>query len=134
MASVPGSGTVLVPGVVVAKQVASVVPQKSPATWMLPRVMPVETSALVSTKNSELVVALPVVDRQIVCDPMPPQAFPIARENPPLTSVTSVTIQFSFMSPENPITGPPSRTEPDVISMSTQTEVAEKVEQVPLPP
>jgi hypothetical protein len=133
MARVPGSDTVLATGVVVAKHVGEV-PQNVPATWMFPSVIPVETSALLSTKNSELVVALPVLSRQIVSVPTPPHATPIASENPPLTSLTAVSIPFSFTSPENPITGPPSRTEPDVIWMSTQTEVLEKLMQLPVPP
>src|SRR5438046_2204738 len=85
---VPGSGTVLVVGVVLAKQVGEL-PQKSPATWISPSVMPVEVSALLRTKNSELAVPLPVETRQIVSVPIPPHA-PDERENPPLTSLTRV--------------------------------------------
>jgi hypothetical protein len=56
---------VLLTGVVVAKQVG-LLPQNSPATWILPTVIPVEISALLRTKSSELVVALPLASRQIV--------------------------------------------------------------------
>ena len=63
--NVPGFGTVLLTGVVVAKQVG-LLPQNSPATWILPTVIPVEISALLRTKSSELVVALPLASRQIV--------------------------------------------------------------------
>jgi hypothetical protein len=129
--NVPGSGTVLLTGVVVAKQVG-LLPQNSPATWILPTLIPVEISALLRTKSSELVVALPVASRQIVSIVTPPHA-PGDRENPPLTSLTTL-VPPSLTFPENPITGPPSRTEPDVISTSTQTEVLEKPVQLPVPP
>jgi hypothetical protein len=83
--NIPGSGTVLVLGVTAAKQVGEL-PQNAPATWMFPTVIPVETSALLSTKNSELAVALPVVSRQIVSFPIPPHA-PIASEKPANCSI-----------------------------------------------
>jgi hypothetical protein len=63
---VEGSGTTLLVGVVVAKQVGEL-PHKSLATWIFPTVMPVEVSAFVSTNNSELAVTLPVANKQTVC-------------------------------------------------------------------
>ena len=131
-ANVEGSGTTLVVGVVVAKQVGDV-PHKSLATWILPTMIPVEVSALVRTKTSEVAVRLPVALRQIVSVPTPPHAVPI-ESDPMLTSVTDVVIPFSFMSPENPMTGPPSLTVfPPVISISTHTEVPVAM-QLPVPP
>ena len=95
-----------------AKQVPEL-PQKAPATWMFPTVIPVEVSALVRTKNSELAVRLPLASKQTSCFVMPPHA---PKESAPvLTLVAMDNIAFSFTFPENPITGPPSRTEPDVI-------------------
>jgi hypothetical protein len=131
-ANVLGSGTTLVVGVVVAKQVGPGL-HKSLATWTFPTVMPVVVSALVRTKISELVVRLPLASRHTVCLPTPPHA-PNERE-PKLTLLTSVASPFSFTSPEKPTTGPPSLTVvPPVVSISTQTEVLEKLMQLPVPP
>jgi hypothetical protein len=127
--NVPGSGTV-VPGVVEAKQVGEL-PQKAPATWMFPVVIPLEVSALLRTKNNEVVVALPVVSRQIVCFPIPPHA---PNESEPTLTSLIIVVPFSFTLPENPTTGPPRRTAPDVIWMSTQTEVLEMLMPLHIPP
>jgi hypothetical protein len=122
MLNVLGSGTTLVVGVVVAKQVGPV-EHNELATWTFPAVIPVEVSALLSTKNSKLVVALPVVARQISCFPTPPHAP--KESEPTLTSLTAV-IAPTFTLPENPTTGPPSLTvDPPVVVILTQTEVLE---------
>ena len=131
MPSVPGSGTVLT-SVVVAKHVPSL-PQKSPATWMLPRVMPLEVSALLRTRNSDWAVPGPLASKQMVSFEIPPQA-PEESEKTPPRSVTVDVIWFSLTFPENPITGPPSRTEPDVIWMATQTDVLEMLVPPHIPP
>jgi hypothetical protein len=117
-------------GVVVAKQVGEL-PQNDPATWTFPSVIPVEVSALLRTKNNEEVVALPVASRQIVSFVIPPHA-PNESE-PTLTSLIMV-VPFTFTLPENPITGPPSLTEPDVIWTSTHTEVLEMLKPLQVPP
>ena len=127
---VPGSGTTVVTGVVVAKQVGEL-PQKAPATWMFPVVIPVEVSALLRTKNSEVVVREPLASRQIVCDPIPPHA---PGESEPTLKLLAVVAPLKLTLPEKPTTGPPSRTAPDVMVMSTQTEVLEKLAQLPVPP
>jgi len=116
----PVSGTVLT-SVVVAKHVAEGA-QNDPATWMFPSVIPLEVSALVRTRNNDWAVADPLASKQMVSFEMPPHA-PEERVKTPPTSVSVDVIPFSLTFPENPITGPPSRTEPDVIWMSTQTDV-----------
>jgi len=126
----PVSGTVLT-SVVVAKHVAEGA-QKDPATWMFPSVMPLEVSALVRTRRTDEAVADPVASKQMVSCEMPPHA-PDESKIPP-RSVSVDVIPFSLTFPEKPITGPPSRTEPDVISMSTQTEVLEMLMPPHIPP
>lgn len=116
----PVSGTVLT-SVVVAKHVAEGA-QNDPATWMFPSVIPLEVSALVRTRNNDWAVADPLASKQMVSFEMPPHA-PEERVKTPPRSVSVDVIPFSLTFPENPITGPPSRTEPDVIWMSTQTDV-----------
>jgi hypothetical protein len=129
---VEGSGTTLLVGVVVAKQVGPVA-HKSLATWTFPTVIPVEISAFVRTKVNELAVALPVVPKQVKVDllPIPPHA---PKDSEPVLTPVIIEVPLTFMFPENPMTGPPSLTvfEPD-IEMSTQTEVASAV-QPPVPP
>lgn len=120
-------------GVVVAKQVAPF-GHKSLATWMFPTVIPVEVSAFVRTKVYELAVALPVVSKHVktLLLPIPPHAP--ADSEPMLVSVIVEAVMLLLMFPENPMTGPPSRSvfEPD-IEMLTQTELASAV-QLPEPP
>ena len=108
----PVSGTVLT-SVVVAKHVAEGA-QNDPATWMFPSVIPLAVSALVRTRNNDWAVADPLASKQMVSFEMPPHA-PEERVKTPPTSVSVDVIPFSLTFPENPITGPPSRTEPDVI-------------------
>jgi hypothetical protein len=130
MLNVPGSGTALVVGVVVAKQVG---PEEHNelATWTFPTVIPVEVSALLSTKNSKLVVALPVVKRQTSCFPTPPHA-PNESE-PTLTSLT-IVVPPTFTLSENPTTGPPSLTvDPPVVAILTQTESLEMLMPLHIP-
>jgi hypothetical protein len=127
----PVSGTALT-SVVVAKHVA-VGAQNEPATWMFPSDIPLEVSALVRTRNSEDAVADPVVSKQIVSFEIPPHA-PEENVKTPLTSVRVDIVPFSLTFPENPITGPPSRTAPDVIWMSTQTDVLEMLMLPHIPP
>jgi hypothetical protein len=127
----PVSGTVLT-SVVVAKQVAEGA-QNDPATWMFPSVIPLEVSAFVRTRNNDWVVADPLASKQMVSFEMPPHA-PDERVKTPPTSVSVDVIPFSLTFPENPITGPPSRTEPDVIWMSTQTDVLEILMPPHIPP
>jgi hypothetical protein len=116
----PVSGTALT-SVVVAKQVVEGA-QNDPATWMFPSVIPLEVSALVRTRNNDWAVADPLASKQMVSFDTPPHA-PEERVKIPPTTVSVDVIQFSLTFPENPITGPPNRTEPDVIWMSTQTDV-----------
>src|SRR5579864_3904293 len=112
--NVPGSGTAAA-GAVVAKQVGEL-PQKDPATWTSPVVIPVEVSALLRTKNRELVVISPVASRQIVWAPIPPHAVPI--ESEPTLTLLIIVVPLTLMLPENPTTGPASRTVlPDAIWM-----------------
>jgi hypothetical protein len=89
---------------------------------MFPSVIPLEVSALVRTKNNDWAVPDPLASKQMVSFETPPHA-PEERVKIPPTSVSVDVIPFSLTFPENPITGPPSRTEPDVIWMSTQTDV-----------
>lgn len=128
----PVSGTALVVGVVVAKHVAAGA-QNDPATWIFPSVIPLEVSAFVSTRKSDVAVEGPLASKQTVSFEIPPQA-PEENVNFPLTSVSVDIIWFSLTFPENPITGPPSRTEPDVIWMSTQTDVLEMLMVPHIPP
>jgi hypothetical protein len=121
-----GSGTTVL-GVVAAKQVG---PEEHNelATWTFPTVIPVEVSALLSTKNSELAVRLPFASRQTSCLPIPPQA---PNESEPTLKALAIDVPLTFTLPENPTTGPPSLTvEPPVVSIWTQTEVLEML--VPL--
>jgi hypothetical protein len=129
--NVPGSGTVLT-SVVVAKQVGEL-PQKSPATWMFPSVIPLEVSALPRIRNTDEAVADPLASKQMVSVEMPPHA-PEENKKAPPTSVSVDIVPFSLTFPENPITGPPSRTEPDVICTATQTDVLEMLVPPHIPP
>lgn len=125
----PGSGTVLT-SVVVAKHVAAGA-QNDPATWMFPSVIPLEVSALLRTRNRDVAVPDPVVSKQIVSFEIPPHA-PEENVKTPLTSVRVDIVPLTF--PENPITGPPSRTEPEVIWISTQTDELEMLMLPHIPP
>jgi hypothetical protein len=131
MPNVPGSGTALT-SVVAAKQVGEL-PQKSPATWMFPKLIPLEVSALLRIRNSDWAVADPLASKQMVSCETPPHA-PEESEKIPPTSVSVDVIPFSLTLPENPITGPPSRTEPDVICTATQTDVLEMLVPPHIPP
>jgi hypothetical protein len=99
---------------------------------MFPSVIPLEVSALVRTRKTDEAVADPVASKQIVSCEIPPHA-PEESKTPP-RSVSVDVIPFSLTFPEKPITGPPSRTEPDVISMSTQTEELEMLVPPHIPP
>jgi len=98
---------------------------------MLPNEIPVDVSALLSTKIREVVVKLPVASKQTVSIVIPPQA---PREREPTLKSLAIDVPLTFTFPEKPITGPPSRTEPDVISTSTQTEVLEILIPLHIPP
>lgn len=125
--NVPGSGTTLLFGCAVAKQVGPG-EHNELATWTFPTVIPVEVSALLSTKNIELVVRLPFASRQTSCLPIPPQA---PNESEPTLKALAIDVPLTFTLPENPTTGPPSLTvDPAVVEMRMQTEVLEML--VPL--
>jgi hypothetical protein len=98
---------------------------------MFPVVIPVEVSALLRTKNNDVVVVLPLASRQIVSFVIPPQA---PNESEPTLTSLIIVVPLTFKLPENPTTGPPSLTVPDVIWMSTQTEVLEMLMPLQVPP
>src|SRR5579862_3219552 len=110
--NVLGSGTALVVGDELAKQVGEV-PHAAPATCNPKSVIAVVVPAPVSSNVRELTVPLPVVSKQRLSAFIPPQApeeKPVKLMPRPLKPV-----------PEKPTVGPPSRmVYPDAASMVTQ--------------